>query len=202
MPKVGKEVITPDGNGPVTDLNIVKETVFVRLTNGDTSEIKEYPLEEISRTQDISNHSETAKKEINNIPEKNTDEKKISNEKKTEKLKADNTAVKAEKPSGKQEVSKTPEIKGKAAEKADPQIRKKEPPAQTKSAEKKTEPVSQQNGKTKIDDTLEFAIETEPDVIKEKRSIKEVLKTIVSIITAPEDNDLNYGDDGEYDDLF
>ena len=53
MPKIGKEIITPDGTGPVTDLNIVKETIFVRLTNGDTSEIKEYPLEEISRLQDI-----------------------------------------------------------------------------------------------------------------------------------------------------
>ena len=49
MPKVGKTVNTPDGNGPVTELNIVKETVFVRLTNGDTSEIKEYPLESIIR---------------------------------------------------------------------------------------------------------------------------------------------------------
>ncbi len=75
MPKVGKEVITPDGNGPVTDLNIVKETVFVRLTNGDTSEIKEYPLEEISRTQDISNHSETAKKEYNKDKKDNETDK-------------------------------------------------------------------------------------------------------------------------------
>ena len=49
MPKIGKEVSTPDGAGPVTDLNIVKETVFVRLTNGDTSEIKEYPLEQVNR---------------------------------------------------------------------------------------------------------------------------------------------------------
>ena len=48
MPKVGREVCTPDGTGPVTDLNIVKETVFVRLVNGDASEIKEYPLESIS----------------------------------------------------------------------------------------------------------------------------------------------------------
>lgn len=52
MPKVGKEVSTPDGTGPVTDLNIVKETVSVRLVNGDTSEIKEYPLEQISRNTD------------------------------------------------------------------------------------------------------------------------------------------------------
>ena len=49
MPKLGKEVITPDGNGIVSDLNIVKETVFVRITNGDSSEIKEYPLESIQR---------------------------------------------------------------------------------------------------------------------------------------------------------
>ena len=52
MPKIGRDVITPDGTGPVTDLNIVKETVFVRLTNGDTSEIKEYPLDAITRPQE------------------------------------------------------------------------------------------------------------------------------------------------------
>ncbi len=49
MPRVGREVITPDGTGTVTDLNIVKETVFVRIANGDTSEIKEYPLEMIEK---------------------------------------------------------------------------------------------------------------------------------------------------------
>ena len=48
MPRVGREVSTPDGTGTVTDLNIVKETVFVRITNGDSSEIKEYALENIS----------------------------------------------------------------------------------------------------------------------------------------------------------
>ena len=63
MPKVGKDVATPDGSGPVTDLNIVKETVFVRLTNGDTSEIKEYPLEEITKIQENCNHSDIIKKE-------------------------------------------------------------------------------------------------------------------------------------------
>ena len=50
MPKLGKEVITPDGAGTVSDLNIVKETVFVRITNGDSSEIKEYPLDKIQKT--------------------------------------------------------------------------------------------------------------------------------------------------------
>ena len=49
MPRVGREVITPDGNGTVTDLNIVKETVSVRITNGDSSEIRSYPMDSISR---------------------------------------------------------------------------------------------------------------------------------------------------------
>ena len=57
MPKVGREVMTPDGAGPVTELNIVKETVSVRLTNGDSSEIKEYPLENITRITDASRPS-------------------------------------------------------------------------------------------------------------------------------------------------
>ena len=62
MPKIGREVTTPDGTGPVSDLNIVKETVFVRLTNGDTSEIKEYPLEVISGIQENHSHQDTGRK--------------------------------------------------------------------------------------------------------------------------------------------
>ena len=49
MPRVGREVETPDGIGVVTDLNIVKETVFVRISTGDIAEIREYPLEKITR---------------------------------------------------------------------------------------------------------------------------------------------------------
>ena len=60
MPKVGREVSTPDGTGPVTDLNIVKETVFVRLANGDSSEIREYKLEDITRL-DAPAHQESKK---------------------------------------------------------------------------------------------------------------------------------------------
>ena len=65
MPKIGREVITPDGTGPVTDLNIVKETVFVRLTNGDTSEIKEYPLENIIKPSDGNANQDQTKKNSN-----------------------------------------------------------------------------------------------------------------------------------------
>ena len=49
MPRIGKEVITPDGKGTVTDLNIIKETVSVRIPSGESSEIMVFPLEQISR---------------------------------------------------------------------------------------------------------------------------------------------------------
>jgi hypothetical protein len=49
MPKVGKEVITPDGPGVVWELNVIKETVRVRIQKGDSSELKEYPMEDVQR---------------------------------------------------------------------------------------------------------------------------------------------------------
>ena len=49
MPKVGKEVITPDGPGVVWDLNIIKETVRVRIQKGDSSELKDFPMDDVQR---------------------------------------------------------------------------------------------------------------------------------------------------------
>ena len=49
MPRVGKEVMTPDGPGTVWDLNIVKETVRVRVQKGDTTELKDYPNGDVQR---------------------------------------------------------------------------------------------------------------------------------------------------------
>ncbi|MCI6378538.1 MAG: stage 0 sporulation family protein [Clostridiales bacterium] len=47
MPKVGKEVETPEGVGVVVDINVLKETLTVRIHKGDTSEFKVFPLEEV-----------------------------------------------------------------------------------------------------------------------------------------------------------
>lgn len=49
MPKVGKEVITPDGPGVVWELNIIKETIKVRIQKGDSSELKEFPMDVVQR---------------------------------------------------------------------------------------------------------------------------------------------------------
>lgn len=47
MPKIGKEVETPDGFGMVVDLNVLKETVTVRIRKGDNSEQKTWPVQEV-----------------------------------------------------------------------------------------------------------------------------------------------------------
>ena len=49
MPKVGKEVITPEGTGVVWELNVIKETVRVRLQKGDSSELKDFPMTDVQR---------------------------------------------------------------------------------------------------------------------------------------------------------
>ena len=47
MPKIGKEVETPEGFGTVMDLNILKETVTVRIFKGDSSELKTFPVDDL-----------------------------------------------------------------------------------------------------------------------------------------------------------
>ena len=90
MPKVGREVMTPDGSGIVTDLNIVKETLMVKIANGDSNEIKEYSLESIERiaggneappvrttapatAAEETEESELPADEIRNIPEQQSE---------------------------------------------------------------------------------------------------------------------------------
>ncbi|MBN1777413.1 MAG: stage 0 sporulation protein [Clostridiales bacterium] len=47
MPKLGKDVETPDGFGTVIDLDILKEKVSVRIHHEDSSEIRTYSLDDI-----------------------------------------------------------------------------------------------------------------------------------------------------------
>lgn len=49
MPRPGREVGTPDGVGTVQEINVLRETVRVRITNGDSSELKDYLLTDITR---------------------------------------------------------------------------------------------------------------------------------------------------------
>ena len=74
MPKVGKEVMTPEGSGVVWDLNIIKETVRVRIQKGDNSELKDFPMDEVQRigAQPVQPKREDVKPEENETAEKET----------------------------------------------------------------------------------------------------------------------------------
>lgn len=49
MPRVGKEIITPDGPGTVQDINVLGEVIRVRIAQGDAYEVREYPFDDCSR---------------------------------------------------------------------------------------------------------------------------------------------------------
>ena len=55
MPKVGFKITTPDGKGEVTATNLLKETVSVKFTNGDSTEVKTYNLDDIKVSKDAKN---------------------------------------------------------------------------------------------------------------------------------------------------
>lgn len=71
MPKVGKEVVTPDGNGVVWDLNVIKETVRVKIQKGDSFEVKDYPMDEVQRVGQAAQQNSAADKPV--PAEKNND---------------------------------------------------------------------------------------------------------------------------------
>ena len=78
MPRVGRDVATPDGIGTVMDLNILKETVRVRIPKGDSYEQKDYPLADVQRLSpparaakkaDMPEEAETLPEEENDLPD-------------------------------------------------------------------------------------------------------------------------------------
>ncbi len=75
--------------------------------------------------------------------------------------------------------------------------------SQIKSVPKKKQP---QNNPEDLpienEEIEELASETEPDAVRPKKSFRSIMGKIIEIITAPEDNDLDYGEDENYEDIF
>ena len=51
MPRVGRELITPDGVGTINAINVLEETVRVRIAVGDSFELREYPIDACQRPE-------------------------------------------------------------------------------------------------------------------------------------------------------
>ena len=51
LPRLGKDIMTPDGIGTVTEISTIKEKVKVRIASGDDFEVREYAIEDVRRLQ-------------------------------------------------------------------------------------------------------------------------------------------------------
>ena len=49
MPRVGREIVTPDGVGTINAINVLEETVRVRIAVGDSFELREYRIDDCTR---------------------------------------------------------------------------------------------------------------------------------------------------------
>ncbi len=49
LPKLHSTITTPDGKGTVSNINILKETISVTFTKDDSSEIKVYTIDELTK---------------------------------------------------------------------------------------------------------------------------------------------------------
>lgn len=72
MPPVGAEVKTADGVGRVQEVNALKETVRVTISNGDQLEIREFPYTEVQMTRPFRRGKEE-KTDTDEIPEELTE---------------------------------------------------------------------------------------------------------------------------------
>ena len=50
LPRVGRDIVTPDGVGVITDINVIRETVKVRIRKDDDSfDVLEYAIDDVRR---------------------------------------------------------------------------------------------------------------------------------------------------------
>ena len=57
LPKVGRECVTPDGIGVISDINVIREKVRVRMRTDEGFEVREYPLEEVQKPVHSAQHA-------------------------------------------------------------------------------------------------------------------------------------------------
>ena len=56
LPKVGRECVTPDGVGVISEINVIREKVRVRMRTDDGYEVREYPLDQVQKPSQTAQH--------------------------------------------------------------------------------------------------------------------------------------------------
>ena len=76
VPRVGKDIVTPDGVGVITEINAIKERVKVRIRTGeeDSFEVREYSMDDVRKPgpDDLPAVRETPKPQERKTPGKRT----------------------------------------------------------------------------------------------------------------------------------
>jgi cell fate regulator YaaT (PSP1 superfamily) len=57
LPKVGRECLTPDGIGVISDINVIREKVRVRMRTDEGYEVREYTLEQVQKPAHLAQHA-------------------------------------------------------------------------------------------------------------------------------------------------
>lgn len=57
LPKVGRECLTPDGIGVISDINVIREKVRVRMRTDEGFEVREYTLEQVQKPAHLAQHA-------------------------------------------------------------------------------------------------------------------------------------------------
>ena len=139
MPKVGKEVMTPDGPGVVWELNVIKETVRVRIQKGDSSELKDYPMEEVQRPGAANIHREEAEEAPAVEVASTENEEQMPAAQEESRPRKERPARGERKP--RREEGEKPEQGERREKRRIPQEQAPEAPAESKAEEAPTEPV-------------------------------------------------------------
>ena len=133
MPRVGREIITPDGVGTINAINVLEETVRVRIAVGDSFELREYPIDDCQRTEQQNapvqdKQERREKQEKQDKPEKTDKNEKTDKADKAEKNDKNDKGERREKQA---EKADKPE-KGERREKQDKQDKGERAPKQKK----------------------------------------------------------------------
>ena len=124
MPRVGREILTPDGVGTINAINVLSETVRVRIAVGDSFELREYRIDDCQKlNQEAGERAEGAarsKAEGEDKPRKADRPEKAPREKQEKRAK---TEKKPLPPTPPQEPEEVPEVSVEAFEVEDVEIR-------------------------------------------------------------------------------
>ena len=150
MPRIGREVMTPDGPGTVWEQHVIKESLRVRIQKGDSGELRDYPMDQVTPIHpSAKSGEENAAAQEDSVPQERPYPRR------------DRRREKPEQPAKAPEENVIPENKPEAAKPQDVQPQPK--PADAKPAE---EPKPQANAwKAALERAMQASKTEEPETI-------------------------------------